>query len=158
MKLAVIPLALATTAAAAAPQQLDMVEFFTGKAHADNVLKVAFKPPVKLIVDSVGGKGDRGDFVLIEKVKEGDKPERTRKWVMKPDGPNHFTGSLTDATGPVDIKVGGRRAIIRYTMTGGLHVTQQLDLQSDGSLSNHIVVRKFGMKFGSVQGTIRKLD
>jgi len=32
-------------------------------------------------------------------------------------------------------------------------------LQADGrTLSNHVVVRKFGLKFASVDGTVRKLD
>ena len=157
MKLAILALSAATTASA--PQQLDMTQFFTGRTHADNIMRVSFKSPTKLIVDSVGGKGDRGDFVLIDTVHEGDKPVRTRKWVMRPNGDNRFTGSLSDATGPVDIQVGGRRAIIRYTMSGGLHVTQQLDLQGDGrTLANKGVVRKFGLKFAGVEGTIRKLD
>jgi hypothetical protein len=150
---------LATTAAAPAKPKLEMTAFFNGHSHAENVLKIAFQGPTKLVVDSVGGKGDRGDFVLIDTVHEGDKPVRTRKWIMRPDGPNHFTGSLSDATGPVDIVVSGDTATVRYTMKGGLKVVQQMQLQGDGrTLSNHVEVRKFGLKFGSVDGTIRKLD
>ncbi|MEA3058101.1 MAG: hypothetical protein QOF34_916, partial [Sphingomonadales bacterium] len=90
---------------------------------------------------------------------EGDKPVRTRKWVMRPAGPNHFSGTLTDATGPVDIVVSGDTATVRYTMTGGLSVVQQMRLQADGrTLSNHVDARKFGLKFARVDGTIRKLD
>ena len=55
--------------------------------------------------------------------------------------------------------VNGRQATIRYTMKGGLNVIQQMELQADGrTLSNHVVVRKFGLKFASVDGTVRKLD
>jgi len=112
-----------------------------------------------LVVDSVGGRGDRGDFVLLDTVREEGKPVRTRKWIMRPVGSNRFTGSLTDATGPVDVTVNGRQATIRYTMKGGLNVIQQMELQADGrTLSNHVVVRKFGLKFASVDGTVRKLD
>ena len=144
--------------AAAAPA-LDIVAFFTGRSHGDNVLKVALKRPVPLIVDSIGGKGDRGDFVLIETLYEGAKPARARKWIMKPAGPNHFIGTLTDATTPVDIRVSGGEATIRYTMKGGLRVVQQLALRPDGrTIANHIAVRKFGLKFASVDGEIRKLD
>jgi hypothetical protein len=35
---------------------------------------------------------------------------------------------------------------------------QQLQLQHDGTLSNHVIVKKFGMKFAEATGTIRKLD
>jgi hypothetical protein len=157
--IAIAALAAGTVSAEPAKPRLDMVTFFTGKTHAENVMKVALKTPVKMIVDSVGGKGDRGDFVLIDTIREGDKPPRQRKWIMRPTGPNRFGGTLSDATGPVDIMVAGNSAIIRYTMKGGLKIEQVLELQPDGkTLSNHVDARKFGMKFGRVDGTIRKLD
>ena len=78
---------------------------------------------------------------------------------MRPVGPNHFTGSLTDAVGPVDVTVAGNRATIRYTMKGGLRVDQLLQLKNDGrTLSNNVVVKKFGLRFARVEGMIRKLD
>jgi hypothetical protein len=154
----VASLSLLASAASAEPK-LDMTTFFTGKSHADNVMKVAFKKPVKLIVDSVGGIGDRGDFVLIDTVHEGDKPVRTRKWIMRQVAANHFTGSLTDAVGPVDVLVSGSGVTISYTMQGGLKVAQQMTLQPDGrTLANHVIVKKFGLTFAHVDGTIRKLD
>jgi hypothetical protein len=114
---------------------------------------------VKLIVDSVGGIGDRGDFVLIDTVHEGDKPVRMRKWIMRQIAPNHFTGSLTDAVGPVDVLVSGGGVTIRYTMQGGLKIVQQMTLQADGrTLANRVVAKKFGMTFAHVDGTVRKLD
>ena len=150
---------MALAGAAAAPQALDLTAFFAGRSHAENVLKIAFKGPAPLIVDSVGGKGDRGDFVLIDTIHEGDKPVRTRKWIMKAAGPGHYTGSLSDAVGPVDVVIAGRGATIRYTMKGGLNVTQLILLQADGrTLANSVVVKKFGMKFASVDGKIRKVD
>jgi hypothetical protein len=152
--------AMALAGAATAPTPaLDMTAFFSGRTHTENVLKIVFKRPARLVVDSVGGRGDRGDFVLLDTVREEGKPVRTRKWIMRPAGSNRFTGSLTDATGPVDVTVNGRQAVIRYTMKGGLNVIQQMELQADGrTLSNHVVVRKFGLKFASVDGTVRKLD
>ena len=146
-------------AAAADRSDLDMLAFFAGRTHSDSILKVVLKRPVKLIVDSVGGKGDRGDFVMIDTVHEGDKPARQRKWIMKQAGPNHFTGSLTDASGPVDIQVDGDTATITYMMKGGLKVEQQLQLQRDGrTLSNRVTAKKLGMKFARVEGSVRKLD
>jgi len=156
--LAAAAMALAGAATAPAPA-LDMTAFFTGRTHTENVLKIVFNRPARLIVDSVGGRGDRGDFILLDTVREEGKPVRERKWIMRPNGPNRFTGSLTDATGPVDVSVSGRQAAIRYTMKGGLKVVQLMELQADGrTLSNHVVVRKFGLKFASVDGTVRKLD
>jgi hypothetical protein len=147
------------TSAHADPGKLDMTAFFTGRSHADNTLKVAFKGTTPLIVDSVGGTGDKGDFVLIDTVHEGTKPVRQRKWVMRQIAPGHFTGSLSDATGPVDIVVSGNTATVRYTMKGGINIVQTMKLQPDGrTLSNHVEATKFGLHFGRVDGTIRKLD
>ena len=155
---ALLTVALASGAPAANPK-LDMVAFFTGRTHADNVIKIAFHGPHKLIVDSTGGRNKEGQFVLIDNVQEEGKPPRKRTWVMQPAGANHFTGSLSDANGPVDVSVSGASATIRYTMReGALKIDQQLTLQVDGSLSNHVIARKFGIKFAEVDGTIRKLD
>jgi hypothetical protein len=143
---------------APAPQQLDIVAFFTGRTHTDNSLKIAFHRPTRLIVDSIGGIGDRGDFVLVDTVHEGDKPVRTRKWIMHQVGPGHFAGTLTDAVGPVDMIVSGDTATVRYKMKGGLDITQTMTLQGQRSMSNHVVARKLGLTFARVDGTVRKLD
>ena len=142
-----------------ADPKLDMMGFFSGKTHSDNVIKLALHRPHKLIVDSVGGRNKEGDFILIDNVQEEGKPARKRVWAMHPAGLNHFSGSLSDAIGPVDVTVSGDSATIRYTMRDGhMKIEQLLKLQRDGSLSNHAIARKFGIKFATVDGTIRKQD
>ncbi len=153
-------LGLAGVASAAdGDPELDMLAFFSGHTHGDNVIKVALHGPHKLVVDSVGGRNKAGEFVLIDTVQEEGKPTRKRVWAMHPDGENHFSGTLSDAKGPVDVAVSGDSATISYTMKdGGLKVVQQVKLQRDGTLANHVIARKFGLKFADVDGTIRKLD
>jgi hypothetical protein len=156
---ALLLLGLVTPGAARAGPNLDMTAFFAGRTHADNIIRVALHHPHKLIVDSVGGRNKEGQFVLIDTIEEEGKPVRKRVWVMQPVGPDHFSGTLTDATGPVDVVVDGPNATIRYTMAdGGLKIVQELRLERDGTLANHAVARKFGLKFATVDGTIRKLD
>ena len=152
-------IAFAAPAAGEANPKLDMMEFFTGKTHGDNLIRIAFHHPHKLVIDSTGGRNKEGEFVLIDNVQEEGKPARKRTWVMHPLGANHFTGSLSDADGPVDVIVSGDSATIRYIMKdGGLKIEQQIQLQHDGTLANHVIARKFGMKFAQADGTIRKLD
>jgi len=157
-----ITLALLASSAPAAsdPPKLDMTGFFTGRSHAENVIKIAFHGPHKLIVDSVGGRNKEGEFVLVDTVREEGKPVRTRTWVMRSAGAGHFTGFLSDAAGPVDVVTAGDTATISYTMKdGNLKIVQQIKLQSDGkTLSNHVVAKKFGLTFAHVDGTIRKVD
>ena len=150
---------LSMSAAGTPPRPLDVIAFFTGKSHAENVMKVAFKKPVPLTVDSIGGKGDRGDFVIIDTVHEGDKPVRQRKWIMHPTGPNRYGGSLSDATSAVEVVIAGNSVTIRYTMKGGLKIEQVIDVQDGGrSAANRVVAKKFGITFAHVDGTIKKLD
>ena len=159
MKLLTVAALLATAAEPATPK-LDMLGFFTGRTRADNVIKIALHGPHKLIVDSVGGRNKEGEFVLIDTVQEEGKPVRKRTWVMHPVGPDHFSGYLSDAVGPVDVVVRGNSATISYTMKEGhLKITQQIEQQADGkSLSNHVIAKKLGITFAHVDGTIRKLD
>ena len=162
MKLAVAASLCATVASFAAADpgpKLDMTGFFSGKTHADNVIKIALHGPHKLVVDTVGGHNKEGEFVLIDTVREEGKPVRTRTWVMHQVGPDHFTGVLSDAVGPVDVVVHGDSAMIGYVMKDGhLKIEQRLQLQPNGTLSNSVIAKKFGIKFAQVQGTIRKLD
>lgn len=158
---ALLVAAVATGAPIAADPEpkLDMLVFFSGHTHADNLIKIVLHGPHKLIVDSVGGRNKEGEFVLIDTVQEEGEPVRKRTWVMHPDGPGHFTGTLSDAKGPVDVAVNGSGATIRYVMKdGGLKIVQQLQLQRDGTISNHVMAKRFGLKFAQVDGTIRKLD
>jgi hypothetical protein len=137
---------------------LDLTAFFTGRTHTENQLKIVFSSPVPLIVDSVGRIEDK-EFVLVDTVHEGYKPVRMRKWVTHEVGPGHYAGTLSDAAGPVDIVVRGDKATIRYTMKGGLRIEQVMQLQPGGrTLTNHVIARKFGLKFAHVDGTVRKVD
>lgn len=159
---AALLLAVAATGASSAGEpepKLNMLDFFTGHTHADNVIKIVLHGPHKLVVDSVGGRNKEGEFVLIDTVLEEGKPARKRTWVMHPQGPGRFTGTLSDAKGPVNVVVDGGAATVTYEMKeGGLKIVQLLHLDRDGTLSNYVVAKKFGFKFAQVDGTIRKLD
>jgi hypothetical protein len=158
VKLAVA-LALAVTAPALAEKpKLDMVAFFTGRTEAKNILHIVFHSATSLNVESIG-RIEGKEFVLIDTVHEGAKPTRQRKWVTHAVGPGHYTGTLSDAEGPVDITVNADTALIRYKMKDGLDVAQTLVIQSDGkTLLNHVAVYKLGLRFARVDGKIRKLD
>jgi hypothetical protein len=155
--LAAAALSLAAPAWADKPR-LDMVSFFTGRTEADNILRVVFSAATSLNVEC-SGRVEGKQFVMTETVHEGVKPARQRKWVIQEVGPGHYSGTMTEAVGPVDVKVSGDTAQIRYMMKGGLDVAQTLVLQPDGkTLLNHIAVHKFGMRFARVDGRIHKLD
>jgi hypothetical protein len=137
---------------------LDPIHFFTGRTHGQGELDKLLSSPAKLVVDSVGKR--QGDMLVLDQtIREGAKPPRIRRWTIKRISPSSYTGSLTDADGPVHVTVEGPRAQIRYTMPGGLKVDQQLTLQGDGrTLVNRLQVTKFGLRVATVNETISKLD
>jgi Protein of unknown function (DUF3833) len=158
--------ALAALAAGAATGQppasssagLEPIAFFTGRSAGEGTVDTLLSSPVKLLVESLGRK--QGDTLILDQtIREGAKPLRVRRWIMRPVAPGRYTGTLTDAEGPVNVTVAGPQASIRYRMRGGLDVNQQLTLQGDGrTLLNRLQVKKFGVRVAVVEETIRKLD
>lgn len=156
--LAISGLAAASPAAASEAAKLDLIAFFTGRTHAESQIKVAFRKPVRHVTDTVGRKGSNGDLILVDTIKEEGKPMKTRRWTMRPAGPGRFTGSMSEATGPVLVSVDGDEATIRYKMKGGISVEQHLRLKDRKTLSNYVSAKKLGVRLGRLEGTIRKLD
>lgn len=139
--------------------RFDPVAFFAGRSAGEAVLHKLVGKAVPVRVVSRGRRDARGGLVLDQTIREGSKPARQRRWVMRPVGPDRFTGALTDAAGPVDISVAGPRATIRYRMKNGLGVEQQLALQKDRrTLLNRLSVSKWGIRIAQLDETIRKLD
>jgi hypothetical protein len=96
--------------------------------------------------------------VLTQRIAEAGKAPRTREWIIRPVAPGRYSGTLTEAVGPVSLLVSGPRADVRYRMRGGLDVHQQLALQPGGrTILNHLEVFKLGVRVARVEETIRKL-
>ena len=160
--LAAAALSLASCASVRLPADegatFDPIAFFTGESRGEGELKIVFSGPRRISVRSTGRQDGRGGLVLDQRIREEGRPERTRRWTMRPVGRGHYSGTLTDASGPVSILVEGPRATITYPMAGGMAVSQQLALQKDGrTLLNHMTVTKYGVRVARVRETIRKL-
>jgi hypothetical protein len=136
----------------------DPIKFFTGRTHGVGELDTMLSSPVKVTVDSVGRQ--QGDTLTLDQtIREGDKPPRVRRWMMRRVAADRYTGTLTDAQTAVDVTVTGQRASIRYRMKGGLIVDQQLTLQSDGrTLLNRMKIKKFGLQVATVRETIKRVE
>ncbi len=155
---AAIALSLAAAGeAVAAPDPVDPVAFFTGASHGEGRLREAFKRERRVTVDSVGRAEKDGTLVLDQKLAiEGD-PLRMRRWLLRQVGPNRYTGTLTDATGPVEAKVIGRAIRIRYPMKGGLKVESWLAPRPGGrAFDNKTRITKWGMTVATLTERIEK--
>ena len=133
--------------------------FFTGRSQGDGTFRQIFSSSRALEVQSDGRPDRRGGLTLTQRIVQQGKAPRTRTWLIRPAGPGRYTGTLTEAVGPVALVVNGPRAVVRYRMKGGLAVHQQLALQEDGrTILNQLEVRKWGVRVARVDETIRKLD
>jgi hypothetical protein len=137
---------------------LQPMAFFAGRTHGDGELAKVFNRPVRVTVDSVGRR--QGDTLILDQtIHEGGSSPSVRRWTMRSVAPNHYSGSLTDATGQVNVIVSGSRANIRYKAKGGIEIEQQLVLQSDGkTILNRLSAHKFGVRVAMLSETIHKLS
>ena len=145
--------------APAAPASFDPLAFFTGASRGEGSLKVLTRPIVAIRVESHGRPDGRGGLILDQTIREGGKPPRQRRWVLRRTSPMTMSGTLTDATGPVAGRLDGDRLLLDYRMKGGLKVEQVLTIGRGGrALVNRMTVRKFGMPVARVDELITRVD
>lgn len=155
--------ALAACAAAAPPEAkqpgpaFDPVAFFTGPTHGDGKLDQIMKGTRTVTVDSIGRPEANGMLTLTQRIAMEGDPPRTRVWKFRPVAPGRYTGTLTDASGPVETVAIGRSIRIRYPMKGGLKVEQWLTALPGGdALDNRMTVTKWGLRVATLRERIEK--
>ena len=108
-------------------------------------------------VDSVGRADKDGLLTLDQKVAIEGEPLRIRRWRLRQAGPGRYTGTLTDATGPVEAQAIGQSIRIRYTMKDGLKVESWLaPLPGGRAFDNKTSITKWGMKVATLTERIEK--
>jgi hypothetical protein len=144
--------------AAAADRITDPLRFFEGRTESTSTVKVMMKAPYRTHTVGRGEIADDGSLRLVQRVEEDGRPARSRHWHMRKLAPGRFTRTMSDAKGPVTVDEVDGRYRFRFKMKGGVSVEQWLTPQPGGkSARNTLVIRKFGVKVGSSDGTIRKI-
>ena len=151
-------LAMLLFAAPLAAAPFNPVEFFRGHTHGDGTLKVIFQPTKSIRVDSFGSDEKDGSLLLKQIIHEPGKPPRTRYWRMKQEGPNAFSGTLTDAARPVRVDVKGNEVRIRYKGKDNLDFDQRLTPAGPREVRNRMKVKRFGITVAHFEELIRKLE
>ncbi|MEO7505534.1 MAG: DUF3833 family protein [Sphingomicrobium sp.] len=138
---------------------LDPLAFFSGKSHGEATLSQVFTADRHVSVDSVGYPQRDGTLILTQSVAVQGKPPKAREWLLRRDRPGHYSGTLTEATGPVEADQVADAVRIRYKMKGGLKVEQWLaPLPGGKAIDNQLKVTKLGVKVAFLHEVIRKLD
>ena len=134
------------------------LQFFEGRTVSEGTIKVALKKPFRSHSTGRGRIERDGTLVLIQQVREGGSPVRERRWVIRRTGPNRFSGTMSDATGPITIEQAGENFHFRFRMKGGLSADQWVTpLPGGKSARSRMVVRKLGLTVANSLGTIHKL-
>ena len=137
----------------------DPLKFFEGRTESISTVKVIAKKPYRSRSLGRGQIRPDGTLYLVQRVEEGGRSPFDRRWRIRQIGPGKFSGTMSEATGPVTISEikGGFR--FRFKMKGNLSVEQWLTPLPDGkSARTKVTIRKLGLTVGSSNGMIRRLS
>jgi hypothetical protein len=149
--------AAASATSSASLPQADPLRFFEGRTETDGLIKVVFQKPYRGRSIGHGRIEPDGSLTLVQRVLDEGKPPHERRWSVRKIGPGRFTGTMSDATGPVTIEQVGARYRFRFTMDK-LGVDEWLTPMADGKSARiTIQVRRFGIVVATTEGTIRKV-
>lgn len=145
--------------AASAMPVFDPVRFFAGSTHGTGTLHILFSKPRSTDVRGMGLVSPAGEITLDQDVVQGDGAAKHRTWRLRPAGPGRYTGTLTDAVGPVFADIHGNALHIAFVMKGGLKVEQRLYLQPGGQVAlNRMTVRKAGIVVARLDERIERRE
>ena len=131
--------------------------FFAGMSNGEGRLKILLSKSRSIRVHSEGRSTPGGTLILDQSISEDGKPASRRQWNIRQVAPGRFSGTLSDAGGPISGDVDGNRLHLSFPMKGGLQADQWLSLSSDGQTAqNHMTVRKFGVVVATLDETIRR--
>ena len=134
------------------------LRFFDGRTEMISIVKVIMKKPYRTRTTGRGELLPDGSLALVQQVVEDGKPPHERDWRIRQVDADRFTGTMSDAVGPVLIQRVGAEYRFKFKMRGNLAVEQWLTPAPGGrSARTRMLVRKFGMRVASSEGTIRKL-
>jgi hypothetical protein len=134
------------------------MRFFEGRTEMMSVVKIVARKPYSSRTISRGEIRSDGTLILVQLVEEAGKPVRQRYWTIRQVDNLRFTGTMSDALGPVRVQKIAKQYRFTFKLKGDLAVEQWLTPAPDGrSAGSRMTVRKFGLRVASSEGTIRKL-
>jgi hypothetical protein len=151
-------LLLGMAACPAAAKPSDPLRFFEGHTESVGTVRIAMKKPFKSRAIGKGEIRPDGTLDLIQRVEDQGEQPRERRWRMRQVGPGRFSGTMSEAKGPVTVEEVGDRYRFRFRMSGNVFVEQWLTPMPDGRSARSVVtIHKYGVKVGTSDAVIRKL-
>ena len=157
--LALAGILLAAIACPASAQLPDPLRFFEGRTESVGLVKLMTKKPFKSRAIGKGQIRPDGSLDLVQRVEDHGEQPRERRWRIRPIGPGRYSGTMSEAKGPVTVEEIGDRYRFRFRMEGSVFIEQWLTPLPDGRSARSVVtIRKYGIKVGSSDAVIRKLN
>lgn len=145
-------------ASASAQQLQEPIRFFEGSTVGESTVNIIFHKPYGSKTTGQGRINADGSLDLVQHVEEDGKAPFQRRWHMKPIAPGRWSGTMTDAVGPVSADQVGNRYRFRFSMKDNVRVEQWLTpLPGGKSARNEATIRKHGFVVGHSNGIIRKM-
>lgn len=153
-----VPRSIAAPPPSGAMPTFDPVAFFQGQTHGTGTLHILFHRAQTTDVRGIGVMAAGGGITLDQQVTREDGVPKRRTWRLRPIGAGRYTGTLTDAVGPVYAETRGSALRITFAMKGGLKVEQALHLRPGGQVAlNTMTVRKLGIVVARLEERIERL-
>ena len=132
---------------------------FAGESEGNGTLKLFLGKPQPFHVVSHGTEQSDGSFRLEQRVAFEGKPPQDRVWILTTVSPDHYSATLSDASGPATGFTSGSRLSLRYRVKGPLVMHQELQLMSDGKTIDNVgVITLLGIPVGHLHETIKRKD
>ncbi|WP_165357391.1 DUF3833 family protein [Sphingosinicella sp. CPCC 101087] len=133
--------------------------FFVGRTEGVGTVRMILAGRHGVRVQSRGRMSADGALLIDQVVEEEGKPPRRRNWRLVRTGPDRFTGTITDARGPVSGEVRGNVLHLNYRGAQGVSVEQRITIHPSGrSAENRMTFRRFGLTVATFEETIRRVD
>lgn len=141
--------------------RFDPTVFFMGRTHGEGSLDVRFGSARQLTVEGTGHNNADGAFQLDQVVTYANGTTEKRSWILRrpsAGNPNHYTATLSDATGEVSADATGNEFHLRYQIRSPrVFMEQWLYLQPDGrSVLNRAEVTVLGVPWAHLAETITR--
>lgn len=135
----------------------DPAEFFVGRSSGEGRLSIRTRGTDTVRVESVGTRQPDGAIRLVQTIRRGGGDPYQRTWTLRPVSATEWTGTLTEAEGPVRVTVDGNELRIRYRTGTFTTIDQRLLLQPGGRVAlNRLTATVLGVTIARLSERIEK--
>lgn len=141
-----------------APDTGTLERFFAGRTEGTGTVRIILSGSAEVRTQGQGRVMPDGSLVLEHVVHQQGAPVRRRTWRMRRVAPGRYSGTISDARGPVTAEANGNRVHVTYRTGEGHNVDQWITFNPDGrTATNRMTFRRFGMRVASLEETIRRV-